>query len=237
MKYLFDMEMPHRLTRSEKKKCIVLTSGGLDSQVSIGLLNNKGYEIEAIFFDYKQNTKEKELFAAKKYCKDILNKEPKVIDIFSYMELVKNTWSGGGKVPDKDSKHTTIFIPGRNIIFLLYSSIVGYYQDIYNLVLSLNKSDVVSGDCKKDFCLSFEKSLSLGMSVKEKKTKYRILTPLSKLTKSEVIRVGADLNLNLRDSWSCYDNKEKQCGICYNCTKRKEAFKKAKVQDLTEYLQ
>ncbi|NUM69939.1 MAG: 7-cyano-7-deazaguanine synthase, partial [Ignavibacteriaceae bacterium] len=37
-----------------KKKCIVLTSGGLDSTTVMAIAKSKGYEIYALSFDYGQ---------------------------------------------------------------------------------------------------------------------------------------------------------------------------------------
>ena len=36
-------------------------------------------------------------------------------------------------------------------------------------------------------------------------------------------------------SYSCYKGSEKHCGVCESCMRRKRAFAKAGIDDLTEY--
>ena len=47
-------------------KCIVPLSGGLDSTVIYHLARSKGYEIQAVGYDYGQKHRDKELICAQK---------------------------------------------------------------------------------------------------------------------------------------------------------------------------
>ena len=55
--------------------------------------------------------------------------------------------------------------------------------------------------------------------------KIKILLPLIKMTKIEVIQLARELNVPLEWTWSCYSDGENPCGQCSNCLKRIEAFK------------
>lgn len=220
----------------ENKKCILLGSGGLDSQISMGILNDQGYEIEVVYFDYDQKTKIREIPALEKYTQSILRKKPKIISLADYTQFIQSNWAITGDVEQTFNNKEKIFIPGRNIVFLLYSAIMGYYSESYKLVLSLHKSDSISGDCKPDFCTSFQHSLSLGMSTPSNPLTYEIITPLKDLHKHEAIKIGHQLGLNMGDSWSCDHSLEKHCGECNQCIERKHMFQLAGVSDLTEYL-
>ena len=65
--------------------------------------------------------------------------------------------------------------------------------------------------------------------------KTRLVTPLQWMLKSEVVSLGAKLNLPFELTWSCYDGKEKHCGICPTCRARKVAFQQAGISDPTKY--
>jgi 7-cyano-7-deazaguanine synthase len=71
----------------------------------------------------------------------------------------------------------------------------------------------------------------------EGKIKFRIHTPLIKLTKAEIIRKGLELGMDYRLTTSCYDPDEKgrACGRCDSCLLRKKGFAEAGVDDPTEY--
>ena len=53
--------------------------------------------------------------------------------------------------------------------------------------------------------------------------------------KYEIIKLGVDVNAPLELSYSCYKGNKKHCGVCESCMRRKRAFIKAGVEDLTEY--
>ena len=220
----------------KKEKVILLGSGGLDTQISMGILNDQGYEIETVYFDYGQATAKTEIPALKKYTKTILNKEPTIKSVNEYMNFIKNSWAVTGTPEDTFEDKEKIFIPGRNIVFLLYAAIMGYYTKTYNLCLSSHKSDTVSGDCTPEFIKSFANSLTFGLSTPKFPVVYKIITPLANMYKHESIQAGYELGLDFSESWSCDDSKEEQCGICLQCRERKHMFSMAGIEDPTVYL-
>lgn len=56
------------------------------------------------------------------------------------------------------------------------------------------------------------------------------------MQKSGLVAMGSKYRLKLEKTWSCYEGKEKHCGICTACQLRQKSFNEAKVQDKTEYL-
>ena len=59
--------------------------------------------------------------------------------------------------------------------------------------------------------------------------------PFVQKTKSEIVQIGARLNVPFAETWSCYEGLEIHCGRCGTCVERKEAFELAGVFDPTEY--
>lgn len=62
-----------------------------------------------------------------------------------------------------------------------------------------------------------------------------IRTPLMGMSKPDVLRLGAELGVDLSTTWSCAYAGDVQCGTCLPCTLRQEAFVAADLVDRTEY--
>lgn len=60
----------------------------------------------------------------------------------------------------------------------------------------------------------------------------RIILPLINMMKDEVIKKGVEIGAPLELTWSCYFGEPKSpCGKCDQCNWRREAFKKAGLED------
>lgn len=59
--------------------------------------------------------------------------------------------------------------------------------------------------------------------------------PFVDMDKAGIAKLGAELGVDFRDTYSCYKGGEKHCGRCGTCVERKEAFELAGIEDPTEY--
>ncbi len=59
----------------------------------------------------------------------------------------------------------------------------------------------------------------------------RVLTPLARLDKAGVVRLGLRLGVPLHLTWSCYGRGPRPCGRCPACREREAAFAKCGVAD------
>jgi 7-cyano-7-deazaguanine synthase len=236
------------------KKVILLNSGGLDSLVSAGILLGVGYKVRSLFFDYGQATTPIEYWAAKRwvlvlqqmYGQQAIQLEQVILA--DYETYVANSGLVSGKIPTTDQDPRLIFIPGRNIVFLLYAAIIGYNSDVKEIAFSSHKTDRVSGDCRSEFIEAFQEAIRWGMGTMGGQEPYRIWSPLGRMTKGEALYEGKKMLLPLDLSWSCYKppsawtaedglaaTMPKHCGVCHNCVDRIEAFKEAGIADPTQY--
>lgn len=219
---------------------IILFSGGLDSLVAAGLLmEDKPSDVLAgVFFDYGQHTTGVEWEAAVSLSEHLPSERFALVrrSIRDYHEYVKDISIVKGNVAKADEDPSLFFVPGRNIVFLLYASIIGYAHGCRRIAFSAHKSDRVSGDCQPEFITSFENTLGWGMGLHGKQAPYKVWSPLIGMTKGDVVREGTRLGLPLHLSWSCYDVGDKHCGVCHNCVERREAFKTERIPDPTEYM-
>lgn len=60
-------------------------------------------------------------------------------------------------------------------------------------------------------------------------------TPLRKLTRAHVVRLGHDLHVPWQLSFSCEQHKKVHCGRCVGCLRRQRSFKEEGHEDPTVY--
>jgi 7-cyano-7-deazaguanine synthase len=60
-------------------------------------------------------------------------------------------------------------------------------------------------------------------------------TPFLRMSKADIVREGARLEVPFAETWSCYKGGAVHCGRCGTCVERREAFHLAGVDDPTPY--
>jgi 7-cyano-7-deazaguanine synthase len=126
------------------------------------------------------------------------------------------------------------YVPARNTIFL--SLALGWAEaiDARDLVIGVNALDY-SGypDCRPEFIRAFESLAELATRAGVGGARFRVHTPLIRLTKAEIIRRGVELGLDYGLTHSCYDPAPAgtPCGRCDSCVLRAKGFAEAGVVD------
>ena len=62
-----------------------------------------------------------------------------------------------------------------------------------------------------------------------------VVTPLIKLKKSEIVKLGVELGAPYHVTWSCYSGETEACGTCESCVLRLRAFREAGAVDPIRY--
>jgi len=238
------------MAKTKEKNAIILCSGGLDSSVCAYYVKKRlSYRnIIILFFDYSQRTLKQERNSAKKIAKKI-KAEFKEIEIKELAEMstsLINTNKKARKIRRKELRNTEkesqkFYVPCRNIIFLIYALALSESLQIK----SKNKKtfDIFTGfkcegkeaypDATQEFVKEMNKLKNVSTAVKGK-----IIAPLIKKDKDEIIRLGEKLGINFGDTYSCYIGGNKlteHCGYCLACRLRQEAFYWADIKDNTKY--
>lgn len=216
------------------KKAVVLLSGGLDSTTCLAVALRDGYKVYAISFDYGQRHK-KELQCAKAIA-EFYNIEQKVIKIdnvggsaLTDMSIDVPEYKGTSDIP-------VTYVPARNIIFLSHA--VGYAEVVgaEAIYIGVNAVDY-SGypDCRPEFIEAFERTVMLGTKSGVEGNAVKIVTPLIRLSKAEIIKLAGECRAPLHLTTSCYRGGNKACGVCDSCVLRLKGFKEAGMEDPIEY--
>ena len=218
------------------EKAVVLLSGGLDSTVCMAVARSKGLEVYPISFNYHQRHSI-ELESAKKVAAFYNVKKHLIIE--TNMEAIGGSALTDDKiaVPDGDFDHGAedipiTYVPARNLIFLSYA--MGYAEVIgaNQVFIGVNAVDY-SGypDCRPEFYEPLYKAVKEGTRKGVTGRPIKILTPLLKLSKAQIAKLGKKLNVPFGLTWSCYRGGKKPCGKCDACKLRQEGFKSAGLKD------
>ena len=225
------------MIQSNKKKCIVLLSGGLDSATVLKIAQ-KDFEVIALAFDYGQRHKF-ELSSAKKIAKknSIILNEIK-IDLAQFGNSALTDDISVPKNQDIGKEIPITYVPVRNTIFLSYALAFAEVNEIFDIFIGVNALDY-SGypDCRPEFITAFEKMANEGTKFAQGEDKIKIHTPLIDLTKAQIIIKGIQLGVDYSMTHSCYDPSESglSCRQCDACILRKAGFEAANITDPTSY--
>ena len=220
----------------ENKKAVCVMSGGMDSTLSAYMMQQEGYEIIAVHFNYEQRTQSKELECFEKIAKSLNVQKKYVLDLDFFKHL------GASALTDKnlDVPVTGVeegvpvtYVPFRNGIFLSMSAAIAEKEGAEVISIGVVEEDS-SGypDCREEYIKSMQNSINLGT---KETTNIEIKMPLVHLKKSQIVQKALDLNVPLGLTWSCYQNEEKACGVCDSCRLRLNGFALAGVKDPIPY--
>jgi 7-cyano-7-deazaguanine synthase len=203
-----------------KKKAVVLLSGGLDSATTLYYALDKGYKCQALIFDYGQRHR-RELRSAVAVAKGV--------SVAYHVLRIKLPWKGSSlldlrtEVPkNREMKGIpSTYVPARNTIFLSFALSFAEATGAQAIFIGANAIDF-SGypDCRPAYYQAFQKVIEQGTKAK----KIKIITPLIKLSKEQIIRLGMKLGAPLAKTWSCYAGGKKPCGVCDSCLLRQKGF-------------
>jgi 7-cyano-7-deazaguanine synthase len=200
------------------KNAVVLLSGGLDSSTAAAIAQKEGYRLYALTFRYGQRH-EKEIEAAKKVATFLNVKDHLIID-FNLRAI------GGSALTDQ------LEVPkGRSP-----EKIAHGIQYIFFRTNHLDYSGYP--DCREEYIRAFEQMANLDTKAGvEGKLKTKIRTPLTEMTKAEIIKKGLELGVDYSLTWSCYDPTPDglACGLCDSCQLRLKGFKEAGSKDPMRY--
>jgi len=215
---------------------VVLLSGGLDSYTAAAIAKADGFVLNALTIHYGQRHA-REVESARIVARSL--------DVARHQELHVDLRGIGGSsltadidVPrDRDPSAAGIpstYVPARNTIFL--SLALGWAEaiDARDLVIGVNALDY-SGypDCRPEFIRAFESLAAVATRAGVEGERFRVHTPLIRLTKAEIIRKGVELGLDYGLTHSCYDPPPSgaPCGRCDSCLLRAKGFQEAGIVD------
>ncbi|MGB2579769.1 queuosine biosynthesis protein QueC [Elusimicrobium simillimum] len=212
-----------------KKKAVIMFSGGMDSTVCLYWAMDKGYECEVLTVSYGQKHL-KEVEVARALAEDAGVK-------FNHVELnlpwlaAATSLVGLGEIPNTPFEEIgangvpSTYVPARNLMFTALGASLADSIGAEAIVLGPNAVDY-SGypDCTPEFYKPLTEAVKVGTRLGKK---FELLTPIIKLNKAEIVKLGRKLGVPLERTWTCYRGGDKPCGECESCKLRKKGFEDA----------
>lgn len=216
---------------------VVLMSGGLDSCVTAAIAS-QNYRVAGMHVSYGQRTDKRE----KRSFEEITKQMGIEKTIEFKLDFMKDI--GASSLTDSSLPIPSVgeikggipstYVPFRNGVLLAVATAWAEAIGAKAVFIGAVAPDVPDGypDTSQEFFEAFERAVEIGT---KPETHIKILAPLARKEKSEVVKLGVELNAPLHLTWSCYQNEERACGKCLSCVGRLEAFRKAGLKDLIPY--
>jgi 7-cyano-7-deazaguanine synthase len=224
--------------RDGRGGAVVLLSGGMDSATSLAVARrDEPGPLRTLTLSYGQRHV-RELRSARALARHFSVSEALELTV-PFAPLAPSAITGKGALPRDRSTRTmgqgipSTYVPGRNTVFLALALSLAESRRSEAIYLGINAVDY-SGypDCRPEYLRAFQRlaSLATARGVEEHWTP-RLVAPLLRLSKEEIVRLGERLQVPWEKTWSCYAGGARPCGRCDACRLRALGFRKAGVAD------
>lgn len=225
-------------TAIKRPRVIVSLSGGMDSCVCLALAV-RDFDAYALHVSYGQRTEQRELASAREVAEAVGVKQ------FLHLRMDLFRRIGGSALTDANiavpdappleaigQEIPVTYVPFRNANFLCaavsWAEVLGAKKVFIGAV---EQDSSGYPDCRPAFYDAFGQLIRAGT----REGDIEVVTPLIHLKKSDIVRLGLELNAPLDRTWSCYSGEERACRICESCVLRLRAFAQAGAADPIPY--
>jgi 7-cyano-7-deazaguanine synthase len=225
------------------RRAVVLLSGGLDSSTCLAWARHEGFECWTLAVDYGQRHRV-ELAAAERVAR--------ALGAVDHRVLALDLRAIGGSALTEDlavprdraegamaADIPATYVPARNTVLLGLALGLAETLGARDLVAGMNAQDY-SGypDCRPEFVQAFEALAQVATRAGAEGARFTVHTPLMRLDKAGIIRLGLSLGLDYSLTHTCYDPAPDgaACGRCDACRLRLKGFREAGVADPVRYV-
>lgn len=220
---------------------MILASGGLDSTVTAAVARRDGYALHLLTIAYQQRHAV-EVERSRQVATALGAHQHVVMDV-DLRAIGGSALTDDISVPkqrtesERNQEVPVTYVPGRNLIFLSLAASYAESLGASILYFGANVIDYAGyPDCRPGFIKAVEAALQEGTKAGLQGKSIEIRTPLLRMTKAEIIRLGLALNVPFHLTHSCYDPIGPiACGQCDSCLIRKRGFAEAGVVDPIQY--
>ena len=221
---------------------MVLFSGGQDSTTCLAWALDRFEAVETVGFDYGQRHRV-ELACRERLRGEIARRFPRwatrlgedhLVDLATLGTISETALTREAEIALGENGLPTTFVPGRNLVFLVFAAALAYRRGARRLVGGMCETDY-SGypDCRDDTMKAMQVALTLGME-----RRFVVETPLMWLDKAATWQLaerlgGADFVELVRvETHSCYRGERGRlhdwghgCGACPACDLRARGWR------------
>jgi len=221
--------------RDGKQRAVILLSGGMDSCVCAALAR-RDYATAAVHISYGQRTEQRERLAFDRIC-ERLGISDRLVVRNEALRAVGGSALTDSRIAVPEAAEIgrevpVTYVPFRNAHLLAvavsWAEVLGA-ETIYIGAVEQDSSGYP--DCRPAYYRAYNKVIKAGT----KEGRIEIVTPLIGMRKSEIVRLGLELNAPFDLTWSCYSREDSACGVCDSCVLRLQAFHQVGAADPIPY--
>ena len=179
--------------------CLLLASGGMDSTVLAYKLAKENKNVVILFIDYGQHCKDKEYQTLLQVLPEEYVDNVRVIKIGDVYKESNSRMIIEANLWEDNVVAEDMYLPYRNILFISLASAYAQSMGIKDVYTAFINSNHEYGSI-------------------------RINMPFREMTKTEVAKLGLELNAPIEITYSCQVNSDMPCGACPNCVDRINAI-------------
>jgi 7-cyano-7-deazaguanine synthase len=213
----------------------------MDSATALAMTRKEGLDIIALTFNYGQRHR-KEIAAAKRVAAHFRVSDHRIATIDlraiggSALTDPRIAVPKQRKLEEMGAGVPITYVPARNTILLSYALGLAEASGANAIVIAANSIDF-SGyvDCRPEFYTAFQEVARLGTKRGVEGDVIAIRTPLIRMSKADIVRIGEELGVPWALTWSCYLGGKKACAVCDSCQLRLKGFREAGITDPLPY--
>ncbi len=219
------------MERAGRQRVVVLVSGGVESVVLVHTCLRRSLLVQPVYIRCGLQWEAVERTWLARWLHHLHH--PRLLPVhmieLPVHALYQTHWSLTGRgVPSHRSADAELYWPGRNVLLTAAAAIYGSQRGISTVALGTLGGNPF-GDATPAFFRTFAACLRRALA-----RPVRILTPLRRFTKAQLIAANPSLPFHL--TWSClHPRRGRHCGRCNKCAERRQAFRTAGIPDLTRY--
>lgn len=209
-------------------RALVMLSGGLDSATCLYWAKKRFTDVSAITFNYHGRLAQERRSAAR------LAKGAGVAELISvdlpFVKEAADFYNGRLKRHDPQALWSS-YVPARNLMFYSIAAHYAEYLGARWIVGGHNSHDVeFFRDASSGYIEKLNALFREGCLLCNGRT-YRIVLPLAKKDRKEIVRLAGRLKVPIGQTWSCHNEGRAHCGRCYACRQRLDAFHSLGLKD------
>lgn len=216
----------------KQESAVALLSGGLDSIVSMAVLQQEYSFKKAVLFNYGQKAYKNELKAVQQICAHY-DMSLKVIELSWLKEITTTSLvNTNSELPEYTQQNLdqsleaiqnsakAVWVPNRNGVMLNIAAAFAESMGAKYVVFGANAEEATTfPDNTKEYADQLTEAFAYSTA-----NKVNVLAPLADKTKTEIVALAIDKQVPLQYVWSCYTANNAHCGTCESCARLQRAL-------------
>ena len=225
-------------TLATRPSAVLCLSGGMDSCVCAAQAS-RDHELYALHVSYGQRTERRELESARAIADAVGAADFMHLSLDIFRRIGGSALTDSSiAVPEAGPEESigagvpVTYVPFRNAHFL--SAAVSWAEVLGAgkvMIGAVEQDSSGYPDCRPAYYDAFNELIRQGT----REGTIRVETPLIRMRKSEIVKLGVELGAPFHVSWSCYAGDRVACGVCESCVLRLRAFRDAGTSDPVTY--